>query len=125
MSQMDTIGNQMRSALRNQASGAVSKVKSRTGLVGQAARFTGAVSRKSEEVLSGKHKPGKISGTVSPASAPHPAPDGYVRRSPVQPVRESEDYRKKQVKKAVGIALLCVCAVAGAWLLLQTNLLAF
>lgn len=121
MNQMDVIGNQMRSALRSQASGAVAKVKSQTSLVGQAARFTGAVNRKGEEILSGKKGPSPL----LPEAAPRPAPDGYMRRSPVQPVRVAEDYRKKQVKKAAGIALLCVCAVVGVWLLLQTNLLAF
>lgn len=40
------------------------------------------------------------------------APDGYVRRSPVQPVTEAPDYRKRMIRRAVGTVIgLAIAAV--------------
>lgn len=51
--------------------------------------------------------------------------DGYVRRSPVQQVKEKPDYRRKRTMKAVQIVLFMAVLVALIYLALQTGLLSF
>ncbi len=44
-------------------------------------------------------------------SEPVVCPDGYVRRSPVQPYRTPEDYYKRKARRIAGIAAGVVLAV--------------
>ena len=116
MGQLDVIEKQVRAAVRNQAAGAVSAVRSETSLVRQASRLTGK--------LAGQKEKQSRKAEVAQPSVP-PAPDGYVRRSPVQPVREDPSYRAGIIKKVVGTVVLLVCAAVVLWLLIKTSLLAF
>lgn len=127
MSQLDMMEKQVQAALRNRASAAVSAVRSETSLVKQASRLTGKMARQAEK-LTGKSGP-RRHVTSDPDSEFHPSvrvtADGYVRRSPVQPVREDPSYRARIIKKAVGAVVLLACVLAGLWFLMQTSLLAF
>ena len=52
----------------------------------------------------------------------HPAivaPDGYVRRSPVQPLRVAPDYRKRLIKRIIGGVVLVLLVLGVALLLLK------
>ena len=52
-------------------------------------------------------------------------PDGYVRRSPVQPYRTAEDYFRRRTRKAVLAVLVLVLAVLLVLALMKTGLLQF
>ncbi len=45
--------------------------------------------------------------------------DGYVRRSPVQAVREAPDYRARLVKRAVGVVALLAAVGLALWLIID------
>ena len=49
--------------------------------------------------------------------------DGYVRRSPVQTYRTAEDYHRRQIRKAVLIAVGAVLAILLVVALTKTGLL--
>ena len=49
--------------------------------------------------------------------------DGYVRRSPVQAYRTAEDYHRRQIRKAVLIAVGAVLAILLVVALTKTGLL--
>lgn len=51
--------------------------------------------------------------------------DGYVRRSPVQPVKEKPDYRQKRVLKAVQLALLLAFLAALVYVAFRYKILSF
>ena len=57
--------------------------------------------------------------------APRPCPDGYVRRSPVQPYRTAEDYFRRRTRKAVLAVIVLVLAVLLVLALMKTGLLQF
>ena len=52
-------------------------------------------------------------------------PDGYVRRSPVQPYVTPEDYRRRTIRKCVMIAVALAFAVLLVSALLKSKLLSF
>lgn len=130
--QLDQIKNQTESVLRNRVSGSVARLRAQTSLVGQASRLTGRMSRQLDEAgkklqTSGK-KPGYRPETDTVAEKPQavkPAPDGYLRRSAVQPIRVPADYRRRMVRKVVGGMLLGIVLVAAVWILMKSNLLAY
>ena len=49
--------------------------------------------------------------------------DGYVRRSPVQPLYTPPDYRRRLIRRAVGIAVLVLLALGILWLLLHYSIM--
>lgn len=61
----------------------------------------------------------KADGVYVGDAQARPAPDGYVRRSPVQSIREAPDYRSKRRKKAIGTCVLLALLIAVAALLLK------
>lgn len=86
-------------------------VRTENSLVEQARRLSG-------RNLS-VNRPGTLSGPDGPlvpiAPPPAlPAEDGYLRRSPVQPLYCRQDRRRRLVLRAVGVVLLlaAVCVVA-------------
>ena len=50
---------------------------------------------------------------------PRPGRDGYVRRSPVQPVHQAADYRFRQALRAVQVIVLIAVVCVGLSLLSQ------
>ncbi len=75
-----------------------------------------AASRKSEKKQ--KTKFGRSGVYVQDAQG-SVAPDGYVRRSPVQELRVAPGYTKKLVLKCIAIAVLLLLAVGAAALLVK------
>ena len=62
--------------------------------------------------------------TVATAPPPvRPAADGYVRRSPVQPVHEAADYRRRLVLRSVLVVFLAAAVCAGVFFLNQLGIL--
>ena len=101
----------------------------KNSLVSQARQLAGRTVREAGRLDAGgmAARPGSLSGpagAVVPTPAPpvRPAPDGYVRRSPVQPLYRSSDYYRRLVLRAVGTAVLLAAACAGIYLLLHLKL---
>lgn len=128
--QFDIIGRQIEAAARNAAAGAVGCLRRDTSLVNQASRLTGRTIRTGEEVLRNKTRgsggrwySAPNGNTVeTPPRPQYAAEDGYMRRSPVQPVHQAADYRRRLVLKGVGVVALIAVACAAVSLLLQLGI---
>ena len=59
------------------------------------------------------------------ARPPRPAPDGYVRRSPVQPMAVAAGYHRRRRRRALGLAAAAGLLLGAVWLLLNSGLPAF
>lgn len=123
MTQLDIIRRQAEAAARNQARRAAAGLRRDTSLVGQASRLTGKAVQAGQ--AAGQRWAGRARGrrrgtepTVpTQPRRPQAAEDGYVRRSPVQPVYEAADYRRRLVQRGIGIAVLIVVIVAAVIML--------
>ena len=125
--QFDIIRNQAEAARRSALNRAQADLRRDTSLVSQASRWAGrtmtageaAVRRRSRGARWGAMPPG---GAVKSSGPVGPAPDGYVRRSPVQPLHVAEGYRKRQVLRAVTAAVVIAAACMGIYFLNQLGL---
>ena len=124
--QFDIIRNQAEAAARNAAARIRGNVRRETSLVNQASRWAGRAMTEGEAALrsrSGRRRgrtppPGRT--TAEPAGPVRPASDGYVRRSPVQPLHVMEGYRKRQVLRVVTV--IAVVAAIGVGICLLNRL---
>lgn len=124
MTQFDIIRQQAESAARNAAAGAVGRLRRDTSLVNQASQLTGRAIRKGEAAWKKRGAAGRrrsaCGPTVEEAARPtRPVRDGYVRRSPVQPVHQAADYRLRQALRAVQVIALIAVVCVGLSLLSQ------
>lgn len=128
--QMDSLRRQVGSAAHRAAPGGDAMLRQEESLVSQAWQLAGNAAQ-GEEPLVGQ-SPGRRNRAFR--SRPFPqvateaavtAPDGYVRRSPVQPVREVPGYRRRRVLRVVGGAVLLTALLVLLWLVLRTGILAF
>ena len=125
MTQLDIIQQQAQAAARNAAAGAAGRLRRDTSLVNQASRLTGKAIRQGEDAWrqgreSARRRRPVSGGTVEERPRPVRASgDGYVRRSPVQPVFQAAGYRRGQVLRGLGIALAVVLVCVGLSLLNQ------
>jgi len=128
-SQFDIIRRQAEASARNQVSGARARLHRETSLVGQASQWGIELSRQAEHLARPRGRRAQVrgAGDVQPVkSAPiRPAQDGYLRRSPVQPVMVPRAYRRMLTLRALRIAGLAVLAAVGLFLLMRSGLLAF
>lgn len=127
--QFDVIRRQSEAAVHNEINRAVAAVRRDTSLVNQAMGLLGRNPRESERAArggrSGKTAPRRDPGVhvVETKSAPaRPASDGYVRRSPVQPLYEAAGYRRSLILRAVGVTVLILAAGAGIYFLMRLGL---
>ena len=126
--QFDIITDQVQAAAHNGAAGAASRLRRDTSLVNQAHRFTGRAFQAGEEALrrgvrwaGGQGAP--IDGFVETPSQPQqPAADGYVRRSPVEPVYRAKNYYRRLLLRAAGLVALAAVACVAVYLLLQLGI---
>lgn len=126
--QFDIITDQVQAAAHNAAAGAASRLRRDTSLVNQAHRFTGRAFQAGEEALrrgvrwaGGQGVPND--GFVETPSQPQqPAADGYVRRSPVQPVYRAKNYYRRLLLRAAGLVALAAVACVAVYLLLQLGI---
>lgn len=126
--QLDIIQKQAEAAARNTAARAQGSLRRNASLVNQASRLAGRAMVKGEDSL--RRQAGKrpqrdpFEKAVPPKSRETcPASDGYVRRSPVQPLYIAEDYRKKQIKRLIGVAAVILIVCAGIYLLGRLGIL--
>ncbi len=132
ISQWDLIRRQSEAAARNAASGTAARVRRDASLVNQASQLSVKAMQRGENAV---RQAGKNAGrrACQPAGEPvvgdqpeiRPAPDGYMRRSPVQPIYESADYRQRIVRRIVSAVIAVAVMMALVWLLLRSGILAF
>ena len=126
--QFDIITDQVQAAAHNAAAGAASRLRRDTSLVNQAHRFTGRAFQAGEEALRrgvrwAGGQGGSNDGFVETPSQPQqPAADGYVRRSPVQPVYRAKNYYRRLLLRAAGLVALAAVACVAVYLLLQLGI---
>ncbi|MCD7888279.1 MAG: hypothetical protein LUG44_11860 [Clostridiales bacterium] len=129
--QWDMIGRQSAAAAHNAAAGTVARVRRETSLVGQASRLSAEAMQQGQDAVKRASGASARRGSrpqepvVSDPVSVHPAPDGYVRRSPVQPICESADYRRQIVRRIVNGVVVVIVALVLVWLLLRSGILAF
>ena len=101
MNQLELLDRQARGIAQNQVRAAQADIRRSTSIVNQAHRlFTPArVAPIVTRTMS--HKSGVYTATA--AAEVVSAPDGYVRKSPVQEIRVDAGYKKRMVKRAVAI----------------------
>ena len=128
--QLDMIRRQAEAAVRSKASGAAARLRREASLVNQASRLTGKALRDGEEALRSRRGRARrsaraaVGATVATAPPPvRPAADGYVRRSPVQPVHEAADYRRRLVLRGVLVVVLAAAVCVGVFFLNQLGIL--
>lgn len=126
--QFDIIRSQAEAAGRNAVNRAQADLRRDASLVNQASRWAGRTITEGEAKLrrrSRSRRPGPApseTGAVKRSRPVRPAPDGYVRRSPVQPLHVAEDYRRRQFQRAVVAALVIAAVCVGIYYLNQLGL---
>lgn len=134
LNQLDVIRKQIESAVKNRVAGETAKVRRGTSLIGEISRLTGKTNRMMEDTAQriGRQYAARQPETLEeddmqddsglPAQ-PTVCADGYVRRSPVQPLYTPPDYFRRLVRRAAGIAVLVLFALAVLWLLVRYSVL--
>lgn len=126
--QFDIIRNQAEAAARNAASRAQGTLRRDASLVNQASRWAGRTMAEGETALrrgAGSARRRRSSPGAAAAERPRPirpAPDGYLRRSPVQPLRVAEGYRRQRVLRMLAVAAVIAAAGVGIYFLNQLGL---
>lgn len=134
LTQLDIIRKQIESAAKNRIAGETAGLRRKTSLIGEVSRLTGRANRTLDQAAqqaSGRRRRrrGPAQEEVDPP-APRPAepeeqvlPDGYVRRSPVQPIYTPPDYWRRLARRAAGITAMVLLALAVLWVLLRYSVL--
>ncbi len=128
-SQTDILRRQSDAAAYNAASGARARARQETSLVRQASWMLAKTKPCDEDAVRPVAER-RFSRTFQPLDVHDPserrsAPDGYVRNSPVQPICESADYRRRIIRRGMSAVILLLVALVLVWLLLQSGILAF
>lgn len=118
---LDVIGNQVSSFVNNQVRMSVGKIRRETSIVQQANQLASSAIKRANKA---KQRPkSKKSGVyVGPEARKAPSPvkaDGYVRRSPVQPVVVPSWYRSRLMKRIIGGTIVAVIVGVVFYVLLQ------
>ena len=114
--QFDILRRQAEAAGRSAVDRAQSGLRRDTSLVNQASRWAGRTMTEGEAALRRRAGGGRRRSappgehTAERPRPVRPAPDGYVRRSPVQPLRVAEGYRRRQAQRAAAAVALIVAA---------------
>ena len=116
MSQIDLIGKQIAGAAKNAANRELAKARRETSVVGHANRLFASALRDIERPKK-KQPPRKNGVYTADGEAVRPAPDGYIRRSPVQAMAVAKNYKARIIKRLIAV-IIGVAAVALAVYLL-------
>ena len=121
--QLDIIRRQAEAAARNAAARAEGNLRRDASLVNQASRWAGRTMAEGEAALRARSRglrqsEGVSRETMATCAPPvSPAPDGYVRRSPVQSIHVMAGYRRRQVLRVVAAVVMLAAACVGLYLL--------
>ena len=121
--QFDIIRNQAEAAARNAVARVRGGLRRDASLVNQASRWAGRTLTRGEAAVraragAGRRRSSAARETKTTQAPPvRPTADGYVRRSPVQPLHVAADYRRRLVTRAVTAAVLLAVVGLGIYLL--------
>ena len=121
--QFDIIRNQAEAAARNAVARVQGGLRRDASLVNQASRWAGRTLTQGEAAVRARASEGRRRSSAAretkTTQAPpvRPTADGYVRRSPVQPLHVAADYRRRLVTRAVTAAVLLAVVGLGIYLL--------
>ena len=121
--QFDIIRNQAEAAARNAAARVQGGLRRDASLVNQASRWAGRTLTRGEAAVraragEGRRRSSAARETKTTQAPPvRPTADGYVRRSPVQPLHVAADYRRRLDTRAVTAAVLLAVVGLGIYLL--------
>ena len=121
--QFDIIRNQAEAAARNAVARVRGGLRRDASLVNQASRWAGRTLTRGEAAVRARASEGRRRSSAAretkTTQAPpvRPTADGYVRRSPVQPLHVAADYRRRLVTRAVTAAVLLAVVGLGIYLL--------
>ena len=107
---LETVANQTKSAARNLAANAAASVRRETSITGWANRLLAGSAKKAASVRRNMDEgvyilsPEDVQKGRRMEDRPFIAPDGYVRRSPVQELIVPPDYRRRLILRAVKYA---------------------
>ena len=105
MSQIDLIGKQIAGAAKNAANRELAKARRETSVVGRANRLFASALRDIERPK--KKKPPRKNGVyTADGEAVRPAPDGYIRRSPVQAMAVAKNYKARIIKRLIAVIIV-------------------
>ncbi len=105
MSQIDLIGKQIAGAAKNAANRELAKARRGTSVVGQANRLFASALRDIERPK--KPKPAQKNGVyTADGEAVRPAPDGCIRRSPVQAMAVAKNYKARIIKRVIAVIIV-------------------
>lgn len=127
---LETVTDQVKSTARNAAAGAGAQVRRETSVTGWAnallarsarqgqtverRKGTGVYTLTEEEIRAGRLTGGQV----------FTAPDGYVRKSPVQPLVVSPDWRKRIIKRVALAAVTVVIVILAVYAIVRLGVLA-
>lgn len=123
--QFDILRHQAEAAARNAAQRVQGQFRRDASLVNQASRWAGRTLTQGEVQVRKAAGKRRRSYTPSGETQPQPprptppAPDGYVRRSPVQPLHAAADYGKQQARRAAATVVVIAALCVGLYLLNQ------
>lgn len=120
---LDIVGKQIESAAKNQMRSAQAELLRETSIVGQAnARLGKALNALTNNKNNKKNSRAgrtRLDGVYVQERSVITAPDGYVRRSPVQSLRVPSDYYPRLIRRAIGAAIVVLLLAGTAILLIQ------
>ncbi len=126
LTQLESIRRQTEAAARNQMNRAAADLRRETSLVNRAHLLAGRAARGVSLPSGGNTEPRSrtLSGTVPTTPPPvQPAADGWVRRSPVQPLYRPANYYRRLATRITQVVLLVIAIFVVVYLLLRIGVI--
>ena len=135
LNQLDVIRKQIESTVKNRVAGETAKIRKRTSLIGEISRLTGKANQTIDDAAQEftqrysarraeiQEEDGVWLDDDDADTEPVVCADGYVRRSPVQPLRTPSDYYRRLLLRAMRIVVVVLFALAVLWLLVRYSVL--
>lgn len=132
---VEIVTEQARSTARSMVNNAASEVRRETSVTGWANRMVGKLSRRHAGPSGGSGRRNRGEGVyILPAEAVRQgrqgeredafvAPDGYVRKSPVQEIAEDPDYRRRLLIRGILAAAVVILAASVLYALLRLHII--
>lgn len=135
LNQLDLIRKQIESTVKNRVAGETAKIRKKTSLIGEISRLTGKANQTVDDAAQeiARQYAARRTGIQEEDGVwlddddadiePVICADGYVRRSPVQPLRTPSDYYRRLLRRAMGVVAMVLLVLAVLWLLVRYSVL--
>lgn len=132
---VDFVARQAESTARNIVSNATAQVRRETSITGWANRMMGDISRRAAGISGHVGRRNRGEGVyILPAEAVRQgrqgereeafvAPDGYVRKSPVQEIAEDPGYRRRLLRRGILASAAVILAATALYTLKRLNII--